>query len=79
MTHHIIEIAGLAWPFRLIEQKGVTFDYDFSLPFLFPLKKRGKKKKGKYSKNRDRKSGLSARSFRFHSQNIGVINSFCLL
>ena len=37
------------------------FGYSFSL-FLFPTKKRGKKRKRMKSKNRDQKSCLSARS-----------------
>jgi hypothetical protein len=42
----------------MIEQKGMTFDHDFgySFPlFLFPPKKRGKKKRRMYSTNREQK------------------------
>ena len=48
-----------------IEQKGMTFDYDFrySFPLLSShLKKRGERKGEWSSKNRDQKSCLSARS-----------------
>ena len=43
----------------------MTFDHDFgySFPFIFPPKKRGQKKMRMESKNLDRKSCLSARSF----------------
>ena len=47
------------------EKKGMTFDQDFVYffpPFLFPAKKRGKRKEESSSKNRDQKSCLSARS-----------------
>ena len=41
-----------AWPFRLIEQKGMTFDHDFSSsfpPFLFPPTKEGRRKRERIS------------------------------
>ena len=49
----------------MIKQKGMTFDHDssYSFPlFLFPTKKRGKRKGDISSKNRDQKSCLSAQS-----------------
>ena len=49
----------------MIKQKGMTFENDsgYSFPlFLFPTKKRGKRKGESSSKNRDEKSCLSARS-----------------
>ena len=48
-----------------MEQKGMTFDHDFLVlhyPFLFPPKKRGKRKGEWSSKNRDQKSYLSVPS-----------------
>jgi len=49
----------------MIEQKGMAFDHDFGFyfsPFLIPFKKRWKKKRRMNSKNRDKKSCISARS-----------------
>ena len=49
----------------------MTFDHDFVVlfPFIFPRKKRGKKKRRMNSKNRIPKSYLSARSNVYSQQN----------
>ena len=40
--------------FLVLEQKGMTFDHDFGYSFVFPPKKR-KKKRRMNSKNHDKK------------------------
>ena len=49
---------------KVIEQKGMTFDQDFSysFPFFFPPKIEGRRKGEWISKTRDKRSCLSARS-----------------
>ena len=48
--------------YEWIEPKGMTLNHDFgyNFPFLFPPKKRGKKKRRMYSQNRVFKPCLSA-------------------